>query len=161
MVNHFMPSCYLCWPYLTSEMYRVYQQFLLVLKIDIFTEFMVSLFFVIKRSTVTDDLKLSSPWIEWVQIAVTVLILPMLIGARFAVSTQGVPKVASASTILIIGILLRLMPRTTRAWLRSSLFKSLSYSTLLSCCILPLGLPINGLFGFALVSGVEHNLSLE
>lgn len=96
-------------------MYRVYQQFLLVLKIDIFTEFMVSLFFVIKRSTVTDDLKLSSPWIEWVQIAVTVLILPMLIGARFAVSTQGVPKVASASTILIIGILLRLMPRTTRA----------------------------------------------
>ena len=75
-------------------MYRVYQQFLLVLKIDIFTEFMVSLFFVIKRSTVTNDIKLSSPWIEWVQIAVTALILPMLIGARFAVSTQVMAKVA-------------------------------------------------------------------
>ncbi|CAO3694853.1 unnamed protein product [Umbelopsis ramanniana] len=72
-----------------DKMYRVYQQFLLVLKIDIFTEFMVSLFFVIKRSTVTDDLKLSSPWIEWVQIAVTVLILPMLIGARFATNAEN------------------------------------------------------------------------
>jgi hypothetical protein len=96
-------------------MYRVYQQFLLVLKIDIFTEFMVSLFFVIKRSTVTDNLKLSSPWIQWVQIAVTILILPMLIGARFAVSYPGYAKGGSASKILIIGISLRLTPRTTRA----------------------------------------------
>jgi hypothetical protein len=70
------------------EMYRVYQQFLLVLKIDIFTEFIVSLFFVIKGGIVTDGVKSTTPWIEYVQVGVTALILPMLIAARIAVSTQ-------------------------------------------------------------------------
>ncbi|KAG2185511.1 hypothetical protein INT44_002304, partial [Umbelopsis vinacea] len=71
-----------------DKMYRVYQQFLLVLKIDIFTEFIVSLFFVIKGGIATDGVKSTTPWIEYVQVGVTALILPMLIAARVAVSTQ-------------------------------------------------------------------------
>ena len=71
----------------------------------------------------------------------------------------GYGKSGSASKILIIGILLRLTLRIPRAWLHSSFFKSSSYSTLLSCCISPLGLPINGSFGFALVSRDEQFLT--
>jgi hypothetical protein len=64
----------------------VYQQFILALKINIFTEFIVSLFFVIKGGVLLTDVKANNPWIEPVQIVVTAFILPMLYFGRTAVS---------------------------------------------------------------------------
>ncbi|KAH8549191.1 hypothetical protein BGW37DRAFT_124133 [Umbelopsis sp. PMI_123] len=72
-----------------DKMYRVYQQFLLVVKIDIFTEFLVSLFFVIKGGILTNGTNVSLTWIELVQIAVTALILPMLIAGRYSAKNES------------------------------------------------------------------------
>ncbi|KAI9285140.1 hypothetical protein BC943DRAFT_324574 [Umbelopsis sp. AD052] len=105
-----------------DKMYRVYQQFLLVLKIDIFTEFIVSLFFVIKGGIATDGVKSTTPWIEYVQVGVTALILPMLIAARVAVSTQ-VRRVARLSIKYTNYRHIRPTLRTTQASLHSSSFK--------------------------------------
>jgi hypothetical protein len=67
-------------------MFRLFQRFVLLLKINIFTEFIVSLFFVIKGgSSLLGDTAASTPWMEGVQIIVTALMLPMLYFARTAV----------------------------------------------------------------------------
>jgi hypothetical protein len=123
-----------------TEMYRVYQQFLLVVKIDIFTEFLVSLFFVIKGGILTNGTNVSLTWIELVQIAVTALILPMLIAGRYSVSDIIIGLCSRGSAgyeILILGIFLmyRLKMRVTRAWLFSSPSKLLCYFILLLCYI--------------------------
>ncbi|GAB5593629.1 hypothetical protein Unana1_08529 [Umbelopsis nana] len=72
-----------------DKIFRVYQQFILVLKINIFTEFLVSLFFVIKGGSLVTGIKVSMSWIEAVQIGVTALILPMLYFGRTAVSSES------------------------------------------------------------------------
>lgn len=66
-------------------MYRVFQFFVLCLKIDIFTEFLVSLFYLIQFAVKENK----SQWDTWIQLVVTILILPMLYFARTAGSTEG------------------------------------------------------------------------
>lgn len=63
------------------EMYRVFQFFVLALKIDVFTGFMVSIFYLMQFA-----LKRGIMWETIIQVIVTVCILPMLYFARSAVS---------------------------------------------------------------------------
>ncbi|KAI9319479.1 hypothetical protein BX666DRAFT_1926425 [Dichotomocladium elegans] len=68
-----------------QRMYRMFQFFVLALKIDIFTEFLVSIFYLIQfgmRDTAVT-------WELGIQIAVTILIIPMLYFARTAGSTES------------------------------------------------------------------------
>jgi hypothetical protein len=67
------------------EMYRVFQFFVLCLKVDIFTEFLVSLFYLIQFAAKQKK----SEWDTWIQLVVTILMLPMLYFARTAGSTEG------------------------------------------------------------------------
>lgn len=68
-----------------QRMYRMFQFFVLALKIDIFTAFMVSIFYVIQFA-----LKPASVlWESVVQVIITVLIIPMLYFARTAGSTES------------------------------------------------------------------------
>lgn len=69
----------------TIEMYRIFQFFVLGLKIDIFTEFFVSLFYVIQLGLQADAID----WEMGIQIAVTILIIPALYFARFAGSRES------------------------------------------------------------------------
>ncbi|CDH54660.1 hypothetical protein RO3G_11563 [Lichtheimia corymbifera JMRC:FSU:9682] len=63
-----------------QRMYRMFQFFVLGLKIDIFVEFLVSLFYVIQFGMTSDIVT----WESGIQIVVTILILPMLYFARTA-----------------------------------------------------------------------------
>ena len=63
-------------------MYRMFQFFVLALKIDIFTGFMVSIFYLIQFA-----MKQGIMWESIVQVIVTISILPMLYFARLAVSS--------------------------------------------------------------------------
>ncbi|KAH8553000.1 hypothetical protein BGW37DRAFT_487998 [Umbelopsis sp. PMI_123] len=68
-----------------QRMYRIFQFFVLALKIDIFLEFMVSLFYIIQfglRSGIT--------WETGIQLVVTILLLPMLYFSRMACSTESI-----------------------------------------------------------------------
>lgn len=62
-------------------MYRIFQFFVLALKIDVFTQFLVSVFYVIQYA-----LKQGIKWETGIQIAITILMLPMFYFARTAVS---------------------------------------------------------------------------
>lgn len=64
----------------------MFQFFVLSLKIDIFTEFLVSLFYIIQFGVQLEGIV----WETGIQIAVTVLILPMLYFARTAVGPFSV-----------------------------------------------------------------------
>ncbi|KAL1936028.1 hypothetical protein VTP01DRAFT_162 [Rhizomucor pusillus] len=68
-----------------QKMYRIFQFFVLGLKIDIFTEFFVSLFYVIQLGLQADAID----WEMGIQIAVTILIIPALYFARFAGSRES------------------------------------------------------------------------
>ncbi|KAI9012112.1 hypothetical protein CLU79DRAFT_805918 [Phycomyces nitens] len=73
-----------------QKMYRMFQFFVLALKIDIFIEFLVSLFYIIQRSLA--DIRSDEDSIEgatWFQIACTILMLPMLYFARRSGSTES------------------------------------------------------------------------
>ena len=64
-------------------MYRIFQFFVLALKVDIFTEFLVSLFYLIQFFSVPSNEK---NWNTWVQLTIAILLLPTLYFARTAVS---------------------------------------------------------------------------
>lgn len=64
-------------------MYRTFQFFVLSLKINIFTGFLVSLFYLIQFALKKDHDNL---WKTVIQVIVTAIILPMLYFARTAVS---------------------------------------------------------------------------
>lgn len=78
-------------------MYRMFQFFVLALKIDIFTEFLVSLFYVIQFGLKLDSVK----WEVGIQVAVTILILPMLYFARTAVSDLFFTALSKKENVLI------------------------------------------------------------
>lgn len=61
-------------------MYRIFQFFVLTLKIDIFIEFLVSLFYLVQFAL--DD---GFYWDGYIQLVVTILILPLLYFGRMAV----------------------------------------------------------------------------
>lgn len=82
---------------LSIEMYRMFQFFVLALKIDIFTEFLVSLFYVIQFGLKLDSVK----WEVGIQVAVTILILPMLYFARTAVSDLFFTALSKKENVLI------------------------------------------------------------
>lgn len=63
-----------------SGMYRIFQFFVLTLKIDIFIEFLVSLFYVVQFAI--DD---GFHWDAYIQLVVTILILPILYFGRMSV----------------------------------------------------------------------------
>ncbi|CAO3692633.1 unnamed protein product [Rhizopus stolonifer] len=69
-----------------QKMYRVFQFFVLSLKINIFTGFLVSLFYLIQFALKQDQYKI---WETVIQVIVTVGILPMLYFARTAGSTES------------------------------------------------------------------------
>lgn len=69
-----------------KEMYRLFQFFVLALKVDIFTEFLVSMFYLIQFALKeTGGVK----WDTWIQLVATILMLPMLYFARTAGSTES------------------------------------------------------------------------
>ncbi|KAI9322195.1 hypothetical protein BX666DRAFT_2057229 [Dichotomocladium elegans] len=68
-----------------QRMYRMFQFFVLALKIDVFTEFLVSLFYVIQFGMKSESVF----WETAIQIIVTILILPMLYFARTAGSAES------------------------------------------------------------------------
>lgn len=80
-------------------MYRSFQFFVLALKIDIFTGFLVSIFYLIQFA-----LKQGITWESGIQLVVTILMLPMLYFARTAVSNcQGRRVISILIPYLAIG----------------------------------------------------------
>ncbi|KAI9363168.1 hypothetical protein BD770DRAFT_380933 [Pilaira anomala] len=71
-----------------QKMYRIFQFFVLAIKVDIFSEFLISLFYLIQFVAAGNK----SEWDTWVQVVVTVLILPMLYFARTAGSTESLGR---------------------------------------------------------------------
>lgn len=67
-----------------TEMYRIFQFFVLALKIDIFIEFLVSIFYFIQFA-----LDSGFQWDTWVMLVVTILMLPMLYFARATVAAEA------------------------------------------------------------------------
>ena len=70
-------------------MYRVFQFFVLCLKVNIFTEFLVSLFYLIqfaRQNGVEEAIKEPDTWL---QLVVTIFLLPFLYFARTAGSTES------------------------------------------------------------------------
>ena len=65
-------------------MYRVFQFFVLAIKIDIFIEFLVSLFYFIQFAIETPF-----TWQTWVQLVIMILILPVLYFGRMAVASES------------------------------------------------------------------------
>ncbi|KAF7722781.1 hypothetical protein EC973_002700 [Apophysomyces ossiformis] len=70
-----------------QRMYRMFQFFVLALKLDVFTEFLVSVFYLIQFA-----LKQGIDWESGIQLVVTVLMLPMLYFARAAGSSESSGK---------------------------------------------------------------------
>lgn len=66
-----------------QKMYRMFQFFVLSLKIDIFTQFMVSVFYLIQFAS-----KQGIMWETIIQVIVTIFIIPFLYFARTAVSSK-------------------------------------------------------------------------
>ncbi|KAI8140879.1 hypothetical protein BJV82DRAFT_621462 [Fennellomyces sp. T-0311] len=83
-----------------QKMYRMFQFFVLALKIDVFTEFLVSLFYVIQFGTKVEGVV----WETGIQIVVTILILPMLYFARTAGSTESYGRMITFITFEAIVI---------------------------------------------------------
>ncbi|CAO3608723.1 unnamed protein product [Mucor hiemalis] len=69
-----------------QKMYRIFQFFVLSIKVDIFTEFLVSLFYLIQFFSVPSNEK---NWNTWVQLVIAILLLPMLYFARTAGSIES------------------------------------------------------------------------
>ncbi|KAI8063318.1 hypothetical protein BC940DRAFT_307643 [Gongronella butleri] len=76
-----------------QRMYRLFQFFVLALKVDIFTGFLVSIFYVIQFA-----LKQGITWQSGIQLAVTILWLPMLYFARTAGSTESIGRMVTFLT---------------------------------------------------------------
>ncbi|KAG2183454.1 hypothetical protein INT43_006460 [Umbelopsis isabellina] len=91
-----------------DRMFRLFQRFVLLLKINIFTEFIVSLFFVIKGgSSLLGPTTASTSWQRWmeaVQIVVTALMIPMLYFARSAVSAESPNRMISFIVFQVVVI---------------------------------------------------------
>ncbi|KAI9266894.1 hypothetical protein BDA99DRAFT_579292 [Phascolomyces articulosus] len=83
-----------------QKMYRMFQFFVLGLKIDVFTQFLVSLFYVIQFGTKAEGVV----WETGIQIVVTILILPMLYFARTAGSTESYGRMITFITFEAIVI---------------------------------------------------------
>lgn len=70
-------------------MYRVFQFFVLCLKVNIFTEFLVSLFYLIQFAKQNGVEKAIREPDTWLQLVVTIFLLPFLYFARTAGSTES------------------------------------------------------------------------
>ncbi|CAO0792040.1 unnamed protein product [Mucor circinelloides] len=70
-----------------QKMYRMFQFFVLALKIDVFTQFMVSIFYLMQFA-----LKQGIMWETIIQVIVTIFIIPFLYFARSAGSAESKPK---------------------------------------------------------------------
>ncbi|RCH80059.1 hypothetical protein CU098_006487 [Rhizopus stolonifer] len=75
-----------------QKMYRTFQFFVLCLKVDIFTEFLISLFYLIQFTREAGFSVAMKDADTWVQLIVTILILPFLYFARTAGSTESKPR---------------------------------------------------------------------
>ncbi|SAM04842.1 hypothetical protein [Absidia glauca] len=82
-----------------QRMYRTFQFFVLALKIDIFTGFMVSIFYLIQFA-----LKQGITWESGIQLVVTILMLPMLYFARTAGSTESTGRMIAFVTFQCVVI---------------------------------------------------------
>ncbi|KAI8096167.1 uncharacterized protein BX664DRAFT_274055 [Halteromyces radiatus] len=82
-----------------QRMYRTFQFFVLSLKIDIFTGFLVSIFYLIQFA-----LKKGIMWESGIQLVVTILMLPMLYFARTAGSTESTGRMIAFITFQCIAI---------------------------------------------------------
>ncbi|ORX55024.1 hypothetical protein DM01DRAFT_1407075 [Hesseltinella vesiculosa] len=76
-----------------QRMYRLFQFFVLSLKVDIFTGFLVSIFYLIQFA-----LKQGIMWESGIQLVVTILMLPMLYFARTAGSTESIGRMVTFLT---------------------------------------------------------------
>ncbi|KAG2226518.1 hypothetical protein INT45_014262 [Circinella minor] len=84
-----------------QRLYTVFQMFVLILKIDIFVEFLVSCFYVTQFATDNGGFQ----WETWIELIITVLILPMLYFAREAVALEKRWWMASFITFQVIAML--------------------------------------------------------
>ncbi|CAO3634061.1 unnamed protein product [Cunninghamella blakesleeana] len=94
-----------------QKMYRIFQFFVLSLKIDVFTQFLVSIFYVVQYA-----LQYGVKWETAIQIAITVLVLPMLYFARTAGSSESVGRMITFITfeaIVIVHYVLILLQTMT------------------------------------------------
>lgn len=121
----------------------MFQFFVLGLKIDIFVEFLVSLFYVIQFGMTSDIVT----WESGIQIVVTILILPMLYFARTAVCIEWYSIVISGYSCFYY----REAPKAMAEWLLLSLLKALSLFTFHWCYHKPCSLTTIGIPGSALV----------
>ncbi|KAI9018698.1 hypothetical protein CLU79DRAFT_805043 [Phycomyces nitens] len=99
-----------------QRMYRMFQFFVLSLKIDIFTQFMVSIFYLIQFAANKGQV-----WQSVVQIVVTVLMLPMFYFARTAGSTEsklrmGLFIVFEIIVIMHFGLILQQAIEADNGW---------------------------------------------
>ncbi|KAI8136799.1 hypothetical protein BJV82DRAFT_385199 [Fennellomyces sp. T-0311] len=67
-----------------QKMYRIFQFFVLALKIDVFIEFLVSLFYFIQFA-----IESGFHWDTWVQLIIMILILPALYFGRMTVASES------------------------------------------------------------------------
>ncbi|KAG0182663.1 hypothetical protein DFQ28_011074 [Apophysomyces sp. BC1034] len=73
-----------------QRMYRTFQFFVLALKIDTFLEFLVSGFYVLQVLLDSfDSLTWVTEWDTWIELIVTIMVLPMLYFGRMAVSAES------------------------------------------------------------------------
>lgn len=111
--------------WLPIEMYRIFQFFVLALKIDVFTQFLVSVFYVIQYA-----INQGVQWETGIQIAITVLMLPMFYFARTAVNLPKKKRVwRRHSTDSFFAAINREAAKVTAGWSSLSLLKLLSLST--------------------------------
>ncbi|CAO3628546.1 unnamed protein product [Cunninghamella echinulata] len=82
-----------------QKMYRIFQFFVLSLKIDVFTQFLVSVFYVVQYA-IENGIR----WETGIQLAITVLVLPMLYFARTAGSSESYGRMITFITFEVIVI---------------------------------------------------------
>lgn len=102
-------------------MYRMFQFFVLALKIDFFTGFMVSIFYLIQFA-----MKKGIMWETIVQVIVTVCMIPMLFFGRSAVSLLFIASLVFSYSFFIYREVQKVKPK----WAFSLLSYVLCYSIL-------------------------------
>ncbi|KAI8350936.1 hypothetical protein EDC96DRAFT_577714 [Choanephora cucurbitarum] len=73
-----------------QRMYRTTQFYVLVLKIDIFTEFLVSVFYLLQYALKSGF----QTWITYVFVVITILMLPMLVFGRRVIANESKAQMA-------------------------------------------------------------------
>ncbi|CDH50353.1 hypothetical protein RO3G_11563 [Lichtheimia corymbifera JMRC:FSU:9682] len=117
-----------------QRMYRIFQFFVLALKIDVFIEFLVSLFYFIQFAI--EDF---SRWDGYIILIVTILILPALYFARTTVASEHYGRMVVFIVfqfIVIVSMILMLWRTASTGWWTWIVFVVMGIVFALSSCAL-------------------------